>query len=164
VAIGILSDTHNNAAATQAALAIFRQEGVTRLLHCGDITGGDIVLLFAGWDVTFVLGNMDKEPAGLEAAARRINCAPPRLSVNLVVDGFPIALLHGHDGLERAIRSGAYRYVIHGHSHLHRDERLGATRVINPGALGGLRREPRSVAVLDVAADLLRFIPIPGGA
>jgi len=54
--------------------------------------------------------------------------------------------------------------VIHGHSHLHRDERLGATRVINPGALGGLRREPRSVAVLDVAADLLRFIPVPGGA
>ncbi len=158
--LGLLSDTHNATAATQAALAIFRREGVTRLLHCGDITSGDIVLLFAGWEVTFALGNMDKQPADLAAAARQIGCAPPRLSVDLVVDGFPIALLHGHDGLEQAIRSGAYRYVIHGHTHLRRDERLGGTRVINPGALGGLRREPRSVAVLDVAADLLRFIPV----
>ncbi|NPV67656.1 MAG: YfcE family phosphodiesterase [Anaerolineae bacterium] len=159
--IGLLSDTHNNAATTRAALAIFRQEGVTRLLHCGDITGGEIVLLFAGWEATFVLGNMDRAVAELEAAASQIGCAPPRPAVNLVVDGYPIALLHGHDGLERAIQSGAYRYVIHGHTHLHRDERLGATRVINPGALGGTRREGRSVAVLDTAADRLRFIPVP---
>ena len=77
-----------------------------------------------------------------------------------MIDGYAIAALHGHDGLLGAIHSGEQRYVLHGHTHARRDQRIGPTRVINPGALGGTHRETRSVAILDVAADALRFIEL----
>ena len=158
--IGILSDTHNLVANTLAALEIFRREGVTRLFHCGDITSEATLALFKGWDVTFVWGNGDLEKAALTAAARALGLTPPTARVNVVIDGYAIAVLHGHDGLLNVINSGKQRYVLHGHTHARRDQRIGPTRVINPGALGGTHRESRSVAILDVAADALRFIEL----
>lgn len=160
--IGILSDTHNIKSTTLAALEMFRQAGITRLFHCGDITTEATLSLFEGWDVTFVWGNGDLEKPSLEAAARALGLALPTAQAQVVIDGYPIAVLHGHEGLNGVIRSGQYRYVFHGHSHQRRDEWVGPTRVINPGALGGARRESRSVAILDVATDDLRFIEIEG--
>jgi putative phosphoesterase len=159
--IGILSDTHNNAANTRDALAIFQAEGISRLVHCGDMTTGQIVMLFAGWDVTFVLGNGDLFVQELNTAAGLIGVQPPRPVASLTLDGLPVAVVHGHHDLERLIRQQDHRYVLHGHTHRRRDERIGSTRVINPGALGGRRIEPRSVAVLDLATDTLRFIELP---
>jgi predicted phosphodiesterase len=37
------------------------------------------------------------------------------------------------------------------------DKRIGKTRVINPGALGGLKKQSRSVALLDLETDQLIF-------
>jgi putative phosphoesterase len=159
--IGILSDTHNDPNTTRAALDLFKAAGVTRLLHCGDVTTAGIVQLFAGWDVTFVLGNMDLNRQELNAVTRQLNIAPPIMQAELAVDGVPIAMTHGHRGLNRLINSGKYRYVLHGHTHIRRDEVINGTRVINPGALGGRQPETRSIAVLDPAADDLRFIEVP---
>lgn len=160
--IGILSDTHDHRANTLAALAIFRAEGVSQLLHCGDITTPGLVAVFAGWPITFVTGNMDRQLAELADAARAIGAMPPREQVSLTLDGHPIALLHGHhdEVLQNLVEAQTHRYVLHGHTHQRRDDRVGQTRVINPGAVGGTRRGPRSVAVLDVANDDLRFIEI----
>jgi putative phosphoesterase len=160
--IGILSDTHNNKSTTLAALDAFRQAGITRLFHCGDITTEATLGLFEGWDITFVWGNGDLEKPSLEAAARALGLALPTAQAQVVIDGYAIAVLHGHENRSGVIRSGNYRYVFHGHTHERRDEWVGPTRVINPGALGGTRRESRSVAILDVAADDLRFIEIEG--
>ncbi|GAB4572567.1 MAG: metallophosphoesterase [Anaerolineae bacterium] len=160
--LGILSDTHNNLHTTRAALERFRAEGVRRLIHCGDITTGAVVMLFAGWDVTFVWGNVDRTRADVEAAARMVGLPLPRELAILTVDGLPLAVTHGHDGqLEHLIATQEYRYILHGHTHQRRDERFGHTRVINPGALGGRRPQPRSVAILDPGNDDLRFLEIP---
>ncbi len=160
--IGILSDTHDHQANTLAALAIFRAEGVSQLLHCGDITTPGFVGVFAGWTITFVSGNMDRQLAELADAARAIGATPPREQVSLTLDGHPIAMMHGHhdEVLQNLIEAQTYRYVLHGHTHARRDDRIGQTRVINPGALGSTRRGPRSVAVLDLAGDHLRFAEI----
>jgi putative phosphoesterase len=160
--LGILSDTHDALSATRAALDAFRAEGVTRLLHCGDITTGAVVLLFMGWDVTFVWGNSDKTRADVEAAARLVGLPVPSHLATLTIDGLPIAVTHGHEALDSLVTCGKYRYVLHGHTHRRADKRFGNTRVINPGALGGRRPEGRSVAVLDTATDTLRFIDIEG--
>lgn len=160
--IGILSDTHNIQGTTLAALDAFRQAGITRLFHCGDITTEATLALFEGWDVTFVWGNGDLEKPSLEAAARALGLDLPTRQAQIVIDGYAIASLHGHEGLRSVIQSGQYRYVFHGHTHQRRDEWIGPTHVINPGALGGARRESRSVAILDVATDALRFIEIEG--
>ncbi len=161
--LGILSDTHNNAPNTTAALDIFRREGVTRIVHCGDVTGGSLLALFQGWDAIFVRGNMDRELAGLEAAAGHYGLSAPQPSYQLLVDGFSLYVLHGHVDLDRLIRGQDWHYVLHGHTHRRRDEQIGRTRVINPGALGGAHFQSRSIAILDVAAGDLRFIELPGG-
>ena len=49
-------------------------------------------------------------------------------------------------------------YLLHGHTHCRRDERLDGTRVINPGALGGVQYESRSLCVLDLDTDDLDVI------
>lgn len=159
--IGILSDTHNNLPATRAALELFRAEGVRRLYHCGDITAAPVVMLFVGWDVHFVWGNVDHDRTDVEMALRRLGLAAPRLELRFTLDGHACAMTHGHMGLDSLIASGQFRYVFHGHTHTRRDELIGSTRVINPGALGGRRPEDRSVAVLDVDTDTLRFLPVP---
>ena len=78
--IGILSDTHNHRRNTEVALAALRERGAERLIHCGDLTTPEVIYLFAGWPVTFVLGNMDMARADLAAAAQQIGAAPPALT------------------------------------------------------------------------------------
>jgi len=163
--IGILSDTHNLTNHIRAALAVFEKEGITRLFHCGDITTEETLALFTGWDITFVWGNMALAQPSLPAAARQFDLRPPVPLVRVTLDGASITALHGHERLSSLINSPlpdgiARGYVLHGHTHQRRDERCGPIRVINPGALGGTRRESRSVAILDVAADELRFVEI----
>ncbi|MFC1961107.1 metallophosphoesterase family protein [Chloroflexota bacterium] len=157
---GILSDTHNNQDTTRQALDIFREAGIKQLLHCGDITGGAVVMLFKGWNVRFVYGNIDHNRQDLAAACVMAGCPPPQRQYALTLGGYPVALLHGHNGLNRLIRTQEQRYILHGHTHQRRDEIIGKTRVINPGALGGRRPETRSVAILDVTTDDLQFIEL----
>ncbi|MBN1202908.1 MAG: YfcE family phosphodiesterase [Anaerolineae bacterium] len=165
VKIGILSDTHDHKRNTQLALDAFRERGITRLIHCGDITTPDIMLLFAGWQVTFVLGNMDYYRDDLFAAARMIGIPIPRLSARIEIADRRIGVTHGADHalLYRLMIGGECVYVCHGHTHRRRDERLDTynVRVINPGALGGMQPETRSVCILDPVADTVEFIEFP---
>ena len=163
--IGILSDTHNHRHNTGIALAALRERGVERLIHCGDLTTPDMVYLFAGWTVTFALGNMDMARTDLAAAARQIGAAPPALTREIEVGGVWIGVTHGHDSslLYSMMISGKYSYLCSGHTHRRRDElpRPYSARLINPGALGGRQSQTRSARVLDVAAGTLEFIELP---
>ncbi len=166
--IGILSDTHNHIANTQRALAIFREHRVERLIHCGDVTRAEMLALFHGWTVTLVFGNMDgdaEDYGELSFAAKRF-FGPDAIHLEYTaeMEGMRIAACHGHEHrrLSHYIHSGKYDYVFHGHTHLRRDERIGTTRVINPGALGGLRSQSRSVCILDLATGGAEFIDLGG--
>jgi putative phosphoesterase len=163
--IGILSDTHNHTANTQAVLATFRERGITRLIHCGDITSAQIVLLFAGWDVTFALGNMDQNRDELVDATRLIAAPPPVFSCRVEVEGKRIGVTHGADSglLYRMLIGNQYDYVCHGHTHQRRDQFLSeyGLRLINPGALGGIKQQTRSVCILDTGTGDVEFIEFP---
>lgn len=163
--IGILSDTHNHTANTQAALAAFRERGVARLIHCGDITSAQIVLLFAGWDMTFALGNMDRNREELVEATRLIGASPPVLNRRIEVDGKRIGVTHGADSglLYRMLIGHQYDFVCHGHTHQRRDQYLSeyGVRLINPGALGGIQQQTRSVCILDTETGDVEFIEFP---
>jgi uncharacterized protein len=156
--LALLSDTHDNVANTQAGLALLAPHKPAAYLHAGDLVSASMLELFAGLPFYFVFGNNEYDHAGLRSRAAA-------LGVRCLGDGgelsFPpaaVCLVHGHDfgQLDRAIRSGKYRYVIHGHTHVRRDERIGETRVINPGALH--RAKAKTVALLDVASDSLTFL------
>lgn len=158
--IGILSDTHNNLKNLQAALAVFQNEGIETLVHCGDLIDVSLASALRGFRVIYVLGNGDVASGELRAALLEQD---PENYVGLVysgrIGGVRVAATHGHlpGRVEELVHSGEYDYVFKGHSHRHQDEKFGFTRLINPGALGGLHVEDRQVCVLDLDAGKAVF-------
>ncbi len=160
--IGILSDTHDHLDAVRKACDLFAAEGVTLLLHCGDVCGPAVVEALEGFTVYFAQGNMDRMPA-LGLAVEGLQGGRLARLHSLTLAGRAVALLHGDDSalLRRLTESGTYAYIIHGHTHRRTHSRRGAVQVINPGALGGVRLESRSVCILNPETDEVRFHTIP---
>jgi len=153
VKIGLLSDTHDHTGNLVRALKIFRDQEVKTLIHCGDMTSPRLADHLKGFDVVYLTGNMDPDPGGMGRKLKNLNPKNiAKLTYTGSYDGVPVAATHGHliEELDRLIQSQRYRYVFHGHTHRRRDEAIGDTRVINPGALGGVRYEFRSVCILDL--------------
>lgn len=162
--LGLLSDTHDNLHNVLKALDLFQQEKPDALIHCGDITDPDTITLFHNYPLHCAFGNMDFQQDALRLALRHLN-EKNRAGLVLELDfnGIPVAVAHGHQRqvLASLVHSGRYAYVFHGHTHRRRDERVGTTRIINPGALSGVRSGGPSVACLDLAKDELRFLELP---
>ncbi len=158
--IGLLSDSHNNLPNLRAALEILRQAKISEIIHCGDLTELETALQLVEFKITYVYGNGDWMANQVHDALLSFN--PENFSGPSFqgrIGNVKVAAVHGHQSslLEEVITCGEFAYVFHGHSHLRRDVRIGQTRVINPGALGGLHREERSLAILDLDNDQLTY-------
>jgi putative phosphoesterase len=160
--IAVLSDTHNNQEYTNRALEAIRAEGVSTIIHCGDISEAETVGLFNGFSVSFALGNADRNYGELKRAAESlVPSAAVAPFFTLSYDGIDVAVCHGHtETLRRLISSGSYGYVFHGHSHRRKEERLDDTVVVNPGALGGLRAQTRSFCFVDFGVKRVGFVEL----
>lgn len=161
--VGIVSDTHGNTDRLTAACERFERDGIHLVLHAGDINTERVIDQLVGFDCYFVLGNADYDEQTLRGAVRA-HYAPDRIKRTQIIEvnGASIALTHGHTkDLDKLIESGEYDYVVHGHTHVRRDEMRGETRIINPGALGGLKPQTRSYAILDVASGKLDWVELP---
>jgi putative phosphoesterase len=160
--IGIISDTHDNLHNLEAALEVLRAEEVTKILHCGDVCGPGIVRALMDFDVWIAQGNMDRHH-GLTQTVKE-TLGPGRLAWlhKLTLNGYPVAMVHGdnEEVLGNIIASGQYAYVFYGHTHRRRERTTGHTHAINPGALGGMRRQSRSFCTLDLETDQVRFIEL----
>ncbi len=153
--VGLISDTHDNGARTKRALELLAEADAQRLLHAGDLTTGQTVPLFEGWQVHLAQGNVDRVKAieqAIETQGARIAYADKH---ELEIDGRRIGVIHGDDAarLEGMVNSGAFDLVVHGHTHTFRDEQVGPTRVVNPGAVH--RSSAPSVCTYDTATDEL---------
>lgn len=154
--IGILSDTHDQLAVTQAAIELFIRNGAETLIHCGDLTGPPIVRACAKLPCTFAFGNHDADNIPVpEKAIAEIGgkCVGSGGIVNMA--GKRIAILHGHVGMKDLLTERP-DYLVHGHSHIPADAMIGPTRRICPGALH--RAESLSVALLDTASGELSIL------
>ncbi len=160
--IGIVSDTHDDMRALERALATLQDEGIDTLLHCGDLCGPAIVEALSNFDTWIARGNMDRHPELEPTVRKTIGAGRLAARHRLTLAGHSVVLVHGHrEGeLKRLINTGDHAYAFHGHTHLRRDQRIGPTRVINPGALGGIRWQQRSFCILDLAADEATFIKL----
>jgi uncharacterized protein len=156
--LGIISDTHDRVERVAAALALFADRGVDRLIHCGDVTGPDTVAAFAGWNVEFVLGNCDWNPSSLEKAAKQIGGMLHERFGDLELLGRKIAWIHSDNAvLFRALENADhYDYLFYGHTHEAEQHRTGKTLVCNPGALHRVRIP--TCAVLDLVIDDIESI------
>lgn len=162
--LGVLSDTHNNIGNLLKALRLFREEGVQQLLHCGDMADLLTARQMTDFDVIYVNGNMDSSGEAINHTIWTLNPNNeiPGDVYEGKLDGVKIAATHGHLSvkLDKLIRSRRYKFVFHGHTHRQRDEMIRKTRVINPGALGGARYEPRTVCIIDLATNDVRFFTV----
>ena len=157
--IGIISDTHDRAKRTARAVALLVAEGAEALVHCGDLTGPDIVYECAALPGTFVFGNNDFDERGLRHAMAAVGAACLGRGGEVVLGGRRIAVVHGDvTGEVKRLAAAGPDYLLYGHSHVAADERIGPTRWINPGALH--RAVVRTVALLDTEADALRLIEV----
>lgn len=57
--VGIMSDSHGDAAATARAVALLKSLGAEHYIHCGDVCGENVLAEMAGYAFTFVWGNCD---------------------------------------------------------------------------------------------------------
>jgi putative phosphoesterase len=158
--IGILSDTHDCLARTRQAVQMVRDEGAEALVHCGDLTGPEIVNVCSVLPCHFTFGNHD---ADNDPALRRAIAAAGGVCLEwggeITLAGKRVAVVHGHLHSDlQPLLAGRPDYLFSGHSHVASDRRHGPTRRINPGALADA--ETFTVALLDVATDELRLLNI----
>ena len=157
--LGILSDTHNQLDRTIRAVAILKTHGAEMLIHCGDLTGPDIVHVCGTLPSTYVFGNNDFDERGLRAAMAATGGTCLGFSGEIVVTGKRVAVTHGDRPSEvRRLLRSLPDYLLFGHTHVPLFERDGPTRRINPGALH--RAATWTVAVLDLATDDVSFIQV----
>jgi putative phosphoesterase len=160
--IGIISDTHDDMQNLQVALDRLRAQNVVALFHCGDVCGPKVVRAMEGFDVWIAQGNMDRHKGLAQAIEETLKRTRFAWLHKLTLDGYPLAMIHGdnEEVLGNLITSGNYAYVFHGHTHYRRDQTIGRTRVINPGALGGTRKQRYSFCILDLATGKVRFVEL----
>jgi putative phosphoesterase len=159
--IGIVSDSHDRRPALSWALAHLRDQGVTTVLHCGDIEGPEMIELFRGLDAHFVYGNCDYDREGLRDAISAIGATLHEPFGHLELAGRKLAFLHGDDAvlLHDLENSEQFDYLFHGHTHQAADRTSGPTRVINPGALH--RARPKTFVILDLATGQRESVEVP---
>jgi putative phosphoesterase len=158
--IGIISDTHDRLERTIAAVELLRAEGAEALIHCGDLTGVEIVAVCSLRPCYFVFGNNDADnvPA-LRAAIEEAAGVCLGWGGEVTLAGKRIAVTHGHMNKDiRQLLAARPDYLFSGHSHVASDSRTGSTRRINPGALH--RATEYTVAILDLMTDDLRFLSV----
>jgi len=158
--IGILSDSHGRVDPVRRALDLFQAEKVAHVIHCGDVGGEPVLDALAGHPVSLVWGNTDFPSTTVLRYARALGLhLADRVPLLLELGGKKIAVFHGHEaGFSRAHETLEVDLIFYGHTHRRHDERLGDVRRINPGALHRVDR--KTVALLDLATDDLRFVEI----
>jgi putative phosphoesterase len=154
--VGIVSDTHDDLAAVEAAVALFDREGVDAVVHCGDFVAPFSVTPFdvgdgpdAGFDFYAARGNNDGEWAvqsTVESFGTYLGEAGTLSFGGGEADGtadgdaagpVDVAVTHGTSGVvvDALVDCGDYDYVFHGHTHAHAVEERGGTVRVNPGGL-----------------------------
>ena len=156
--VGILSDTHGNAAMTAAAVDVLGGRGAEYFIHCGDVGSQRVLDALAGLPAAVVLGNVDD--LDIEGYAHHLGLRCAGRSDDLTLDDKRIAVLHGDDAaLKRSLLAGQeHDYLLQGHTHVAQDVRIGRTRIINPGALH--RAQRKTVALLNTARDRVEFLDV----
>jgi len=153
--IGVVSDTHDDLAAVEAAVSLFDREGVDAVVHCGDFVAPFSVTPFDvdGVDFYAVRGNNDGEWAVQstvesfgtylgEAGALSFGGAGEGAGAGERTGaggGGPVdvAVTHGTSGVvvDALVDCGDYDYVLHGHTHAHGVEERDGTVRVNPGGM-----------------------------
>jgi putative phosphoesterase len=158
--IGLLSDTHGRTDLVKSVNVIFRNRGLSALIHAGDVTRLSHIqpLLHLGLTMHLVFGNCDYNPNPFRQAVGSTPLEIHGSSQVLDFDDRTIGITHGHhEPLFDQLIEAEPDFIIHGHTHERRDERDGEVRFINPGSV---KPPGSSVAILDLEQEQVDFIDL----
>ncbi|RJP20011.1 MAG: metallophosphoesterase, partial [Deltaproteobacteria bacterium] len=158
---GILSDSHDQRAPVDAALALFRAEGVGAVLHLGDVCTPGILSGYEELGVPLhgVFGNNDHRRDAFRSESRFDFREGP---VILTVSDRKVLMAHSFDELRGELGgSGRFDLVLFGHTHRPMTMRVGRALVLNPGESCGFMRGKPTCAVVDLATMEARIVDIP---
>jgi putative phosphoesterase len=163
--IGAISDTHDNLPQIQKGVQILNQQKVELVLHAGDYVAGFVIAQLAKLNCKLigVFGNNDGDHELLKKRfSETKNCTIHDRFAQITVDGYKIALLHGHETelLSAIIDSGYFDAVVHGHSHNLGVERKGKTLAVNPGELCGYLTGNSTLAIIDTTKNEAKIVPV----
>ncbi len=162
--IGVMSDTHDNLSNMTFVLNTYRERKIETIVHCGDLTSLNMISHLEGFRVIYTIGNMDFATGAIKKRLEKMR------EDNFVgevftgkIGGVPVAVTHSHINgkVIGLVGEGRFKWLFHGHTHEKRDEVVRGVRIVNPGALGGLGREPRTFCVVDLVNEKVEFIKVP---
>lgn len=158
---GILSDTHDRRTAAEAALALFRAEGVDVIFHLGDVCSPGILAGFraSGIPMIGVFGNNDLDRNGLQEATGGAFLEGPAVRI---LGGRSVLFAHTFRELQPELgEPGRFDLVLFGHTHRSMTMRVGKALVINPGEGCGLTQGRATCAVVDLDTMDARIMAVP---
>ncbi|MCC6455358.1 MAG: YfcE family phosphodiesterase [Caldilineaceae bacterium] len=149
--IAVFSDSHDQIAHLEAALAAANQAGATMLLHCGDLCAPFMLDRMGrgfGGPIHVVFGNNDGDGRLLQTIAGKY----PQITLHgiyteIEVVGRRLAMIHYPEPARRIAESGQFDLVVYGHDHQKHVESVtkatGSSGVLaNPGELLGMNGAP----------------------
>jgi hypothetical protein len=161
--LAILSDTHDNIWAMQAALPRIAQADAA--IHCGDLCSPFMLKQLGegmgGKPVHMVWGNNNGDILLIQGIAAQLgNVTLHGELAELQLGGVRVAVNH-YPGIARGLAaSGHYDLVCFGHTHKAHQETVGECLLLNPGEMMGLYGR-RSFAYYDTAARKAEFVEVP---
>lgn len=158
---GILSDSHDHAAAVAAALELFRAEGVGVILHLGDVCAPSVLAGYrdSGIPLLAVFGNNDDDRDGLQDATGGAFRHGPRIET---VSERRILMGHSYEELQPELTErGRFDLVLFGHTHRPLTMRVGKALVLNPGESCGFLRGKHTCAIVDLETMEPRLMELP---
>ncbi|HEX9191814.1 MAG TPA: metallophosphoesterase [Candidatus Deferrimicrobiaceae bacterium] len=158
---GILSDSHDHAAAVASALERFRAEGVGVILHLGDVCAPSVLAGYRESGIPFlaVFGNNDDDRDGLQDATGGAFRQGPRIEE---VAGRKVLMAHTFEELQPELSErGRFDLVLFGHTHRPLTMRVGRALVLNPGESCGFLRGKHTCAIVDLETMEPRIVELP---
>ena len=136
--IGVVSDTHNNLKNIETIISLFNDEGISLVIHTGDIANANSLDKFSKLNgkLIGVYGNNDRNEIGLKEVANNNKFSfqePPNL---ISLCKRKIAIFHEPNIIEDFLsRNENIDLVVHGHTHRYRHEIRNNILFFNPSAL-----------------------------
>lgn len=137
--VAVISDIHDNLANLAKCLDWCRQQSISRLICCGDVTNVETIDFlsknFKG-KIELVRGNADNFGDKELLNYKNIHYYG-RAGGQLEIDKKNVGLCHEPALADDLLKAGQYDIIFYGHTHKPwREERTGVI-MINPGTLGG---------------------------
>ena len=156
---GIISDSHDHLDYLERALEIFKEEGVSLILHAGDFVSPFTARIFKKYPFQLigVFGNNDGEKWLLSKVIKNFGGIIEEGPLKFSIENMKILLLHGYREVNMTLEivnslaeSGIYDIILYGHTHKTDIRKAKGTTIINPGEACGYLTSKSTLVTLDL--------------